>query len=169
MQVHFSLTEDDYREFQQAYFARLAGFWDRNHVKIFVTFGALVIVAGLNWIYYLHRGRFYGFTCVVLGLALIWLGAWGRFWKWRRWFSKNRRWFQDIEGEISAEGLMLRTKTEETRTKWEHYSGFVETENLILLQTPLSPYVIVPKRALAPSELVSFQELLRNKLTEVGR
>ena len=42
MHIRYSLTLDDYKEYQAVYFNTLAGFWVRNHLLIFVSFGALV-------------------------------------------------------------------------------------------------------------------------------
>jgi YcxB-like protein len=168
MHIRFSLTADDYREYQQTYLARIAGFWDRNHFRIFVTFGIIVFVAGINWIFFEHRENYPGLVSLAGGLYLIFAGAWGRL-KWRRWFRKNRHLYQDLEGEITEENFTVRSNNEETLAKWEHYSGFVESENLIVLRDPQGNGVVVPKRAFAPAELESFLELLSRKLGRVAR
>ncbi len=163
IKIHFSLTAEDYREYQQMYLARIARFWQRYHYSIFVTFGIVVFVAGLNWIFFEHRENYPGWGSIAGGLYLVFAGVWGRL-KWKRWFRKNEHLYQDLEGEITDEDLVVRSKTEETRAKWEHYSTFVETQNLLVLMDPHGNWLVLPKRAFAPADLQSFLKLLHGKL-----
>ena len=164
MAVHFSLTPEDYREYERVYLATFAGFRERHHFKIFISFGALAAIAGLNWIFSLHRNKYYGLLCVVAGIFLVGLGSWSRFWRARRWFSKNRQLYQNIEVRFSGEGLQWRSATAESNTRWAHWRGSAESENLIVVEAPEGSHVILPKRAFAASELDSLRELLRKNL-----
>jgi YcxB-like protein len=168
MRIHYSLTAEDYREYQQMYLTRIAGFWQRNHFRIFVTFGVITFVAGLNWIFFEHRENYPGFVAIAGGLYLIFAGIWGRL-QWRHWFRKNKHLYQDLEGDIAEEDLTVRSKTEETRAKWEHYSCFVESSNLIILLDPQGSWLILPKRAFAACDLESFSQLLCGKLGHSAR
>ena len=33
MKIHYSLTPEDYSEYQELYLARIAGFWQKHHVE----------------------------------------------------------------------------------------------------------------------------------------
>ena len=164
MQIQCSLTAEDYREFQQVYLERFAGFWQRNLFKIFVLFGVIVIVAGLNWIFYLHRNTAYGVLCILCGLYLVWRPAWLRFWKWQRWFRKNAHQYANLQYEISEEYLLSRTPTAETKAYWEHYPKYAETPNLVLLAERSGSYLIFPKRDFSAADLEAFQEILKRKV-----
>ena len=164
MQILCSLTADDYREFQHVYFDRLAGFWQRNLFRIFVSSGVIVIIAGLNWIFYLHRSRAYGTLCILCGLYLVWWGAWVRFWKWQRWFRKNSQLYSNLHYDFSEDGILSRTTTEETKAKWEHYPKYSETPNLVLLVDERDFCLIFPKRAFTPAGLDAFQDFLKRKV-----
>ena len=168
MHIHFSVTAEDYQEFRRAYFARLASFWQRHHLLIFVSFGIIVILAALNWIWVLHRDRYYGFVCLACGLSLVWLGLWRRFWSWRRWFTRNAHDYENIEAEPGEEHMITRTKSEETKSTWDRYKGFAETENLILLCISRESYLILPKRAFEPADLGAFRELLQKKFGKIA-
>jgi YcxB-like protein len=163
MKIHFSLTTDDYREYQQMYLTRIARFWQRYHYRIFVTFGIITFVAGLNWIFFEHREDYPGWVSIAGGLYLVFAGVWGRI-KWRRWFSRNAHLYQDLEVEITQEDVRVRSKTEETCAKWEHYSTFVESQDLLVLLDPHGNCLILPKRAFAPADLESFLQLLHRKV-----
>lgn len=141
----------------------MAGFWQRNHFKVFVTFGSIVLLAGLNWIFIEHRENYPGLVALAGGLYLVFAGIWGRV-KWRRWFLNHMHLYQDLEGEITDESLTVRSKTEETRAKWEHYSRFVESRNLLVLVDLQENCLIVPKRAFAQIDLESFLQLLRSRM-----
>lgn len=166
--IQYSLTPEDYREYQQAYLRAIAGFWSRNHFRIFVGFGIIVFIAGLNWILNVNREKYPGLVGIAGGLYLIFAGIWGRM-SFRRWFRKNAHMFQGLEGEFTEEGLTVRASKEETHAKWEHYTGFVETRNLLLLRTPEGSCVIVPKRSFAAADLESVLGLIRNKVALIGR
>ncbi len=168
MKIHYSLTAEDYREYQQAYLTRIAGFWQRNHFSIFLTFGTIVFVTGLNWIFFEHRQGYPGFVSIVGGLYLIFLGVWGRL-NWRGWFRKNAHLYHDLDGEITEDTLTVRSKTEETRTKWDHYSRFVESSHLVIRLDPQENWLVLPKRAFAPADLESFLQLLRGRLEHPAR
>jgi hypothetical protein len=85
---------------------------------------------------------------------------------WKRTFARNARSLEDIEMQIDEAGTVFCNKTQETTWKWEHYSGYAETERLILLgDKQKSPYIILPKRAIEPAHLASLRDLLRRKLT----
>jgi YcxB-like protein len=168
MQIHCSLMEDDYQEFQRAYLEHFAGFWQRNLFKIFVPFGVIVIVAGLNWIFYLHRNTAYGVLCILCGLYLVWRAAWLRFWKWQRWFRKNAHLYANLQYEISEDDLLTRTATEETKAQWGNYPKYTESKNLILLMDGRGSYLVFPKRAFNPTDLNSFLELLKRKVKASG-
>lgn len=163
MKIHYSLTPQDYREYQELYLTRIARFWERYHYRIFVTFGVIVFIAGLNWIFFEHRRGYPGWVSILGGLYLVFAGVWRRL-KWRRWFGKHAHLYQDLEGEITEEGLSLRSRTEETRAKWEHYSTVVESQNLLILLDPQGNWLVLPKRAFAPEDLRSFLKLLRGKV-----
>jgi YcxB-like protein len=163
MKIRFSLTAEDYSEYQQTYLTRIAAFWLRYHYRTFVTFGIIVFVAGLNWIFFEHRETYPGWVSIAGGLYLVFAGVWGRL-KWRRWFSKNAHLYQNLEVEITDENLTVRSKTEETCAKWEHYSAYVESQNLLILLDPHGNCLILPKRAFAPADLESFMQLLHGKL-----
>jgi YcxB-like protein len=164
--IRFSLSASDYHEFERTYRVRFASFWERNLFKIFVSFGLIVIAAGLNWMYYLHRDKYYGSVCILGGSYLIWHASWIRFWRGRRWFARNRHLYENLEAEISEAGLTLRTDTEEVKQSWKHYLGYTETEHLFVLSVPLDSSVILPKRAFEPGELAAFGDLLRRKVSE---
>jgi hypothetical protein len=164
MHIRYSLTLDDYKEYQRMYFDSLAGFWVRNHLPIFVSFGLLVSIAGLNWNLNRHTPRFYGFLCVALGLCLVWRGLWFRYRKWSRWFSRNVHKFHDLEGDITAEGLTWRGKTDELQVRWAHYSAFAETERLFVLIDQQHSCVIIPKRAFPPDALHAFRNWVPQEL-----
>ena len=163
MKISLSLTPEDYHEYQQVYLTRIAGFWQRSHFRIFVVFGTIVFLAGLNWIFFEHRGSYPGWISIAGGLYLMFAGWWGRL-KWRRWFHKNAHLYQDLEGEITEENLTVRSRTEETCAKWEHYSGLVESQNLLVLLDSQGNGLILPKRAFAPVDLESFLQFLHRKL-----
>jgi|YelNatPaOPRAMG01_1025707.scaffolds.fasta_scaffold73034_3 hypothetical protein len=166
--VRYSLTPADYRDYQKAYLGTIADFWGRNHFRISVGFGSIVFIGGLNWVFNVNREKYPGLVAIAAGLYLIFVGIWGRM-SFRRWFRKNEHLFQNLEGEFSEEGVTVRTAKEETRTKWEHYTGFVETPTLLLLRTPEGSCVLIPKRAFAPAELDSVLQLIRNKVALIGR
>ncbi len=166
--IQYSLTAEDYREYQKAYLASMAEFWGRNHFRISVGFGSIVFIAGLNWVFNVHREKYPGLVAIAGGLYLIFVGIWGRV-SFRRRFRKNEPLYQGLEGEFSNEGLTIRASREETRAKWEHYTGFLETPNLLLLQTPDGSCVVIPKRAFAPAELDSVLQLVRSKVGPSGR
>ena len=163
MEINFTLTADDYQEFRRAYYQRLAGFWHRHQFAIFVSFGVIVILGGLNWTYVQHRGVLYGSFCDACGVFLILAGFWSRKWRWRRWFAQNRDAYENIFARFDEDGTTVRNKVQETRTKWEYYKGHEETENLILLAMPGSSYLILPKRAFGESDLGLFREMLKKK------
>lgn len=169
MKICYSLTPEDYREYQELYLTRMARFWEKYHYRIFVTFGIIVLLAGLNWIFVEHRESYPGWVAILGGLYLLFAGVWGRL-KWRRWFGKHAHLYQDLEGEITEEGLSVRSRTEETRAKWEHYSTFVESQNLLVLLDPQENWLVLPKRAFAPEDLRSCLKLLRgNVATPLAR
>lgn len=163
MKIHYSLTAEDYREYQELYLARIAGFWQKYHYRIFVAFGVIVFVAGINWIFVERRESYPGWVSILGGLYLVFAGVWGRL-KWRRWFRKNTYLYQDLEGEITDEDLTVRSRTEETRAKWEHYSTFVESRNLLILLDPQGNWLVLPKRAFEPADLEPFLKMLHSKL-----
>jgi YcxB-like protein len=162
MKIYFSLTTEDYGEYQQTYLTRIAGFWQRYHFRVFVTFGIIVFVAGLNWIFFEHREDYPGWVSIAGGLYLVFSGAWAKL-KWRRWFSRNAHLYQNLEVEITDGNLMVRSKTEETIAKWEHYSRLVESQNLFVLLDPHGNCLILPKRSFAPADLESFLQILHRK------
>lgn len=168
MEINFTLTADDYQEFMHAWYQRLAGFWLRHQLAIFVSFGVICVLGGLNWTYLQHRGALYGAFCGACGVFLVLLGFWSCRWKWRRWFARNRGDYQNISARFDAEGTTVRSKAQETRTKWEYYQGYEETENLILLAMPGGTYLILPKRAFADSDLGLFREMLQSRLGKGG-
>lgn len=163
IKISLSLSPEDYYEYQKMYLTRIAGFWQRNHFRIFVTFGIIVLLAGLNWTYIEHRESYPGLVALAGGLYLVFAGIWGRL-KWRRWFLKNMHLYQDLEGEITEESLTVRSKTEETRARWDHYSRFIESRNLLVLVDPQENSLIIPKRTFAPAELDSFLKLLNSRV-----
>ncbi|TAM84651.1 MAG: YcxB family protein [Acidobacteria bacterium] len=163
IKIHYSLTVEDYLEYQELYLTRIAGFWQKYHYRIFVIFGIIVFVAGINWIFFEHRHTYRGWVSILGGMYLVFVGVWGR-WKWRRWFRKNAHLYQNLEGEITDEDLTVRSRTEDTRAKWGHYSGFAESRNLIILLDPQGNWLILPMRAFEPADLESFLKLLHTKL-----
>jgi YcxB-like protein len=163
MKIHFSLTAEDYGEYQQTYLTRIARFWQRYHFRVFVTFGIIVFVAGLNWIFFEHRENYPGWASITGGLYLVFAGVWGRL-KWRRWFRQNAHLYQNLEVEITDEDLTVRRATEKTCAKWGHYSRFVESQSLLILLDSHGNCLILPKRAFTPADLKSFLELLHTKL-----
>jgi hypothetical protein len=163
IKISLSLSPDDYYEYQQVYLARIAGFWQRNHFRVFVTFGIIVLLAGLNWVFIEHRENYTGLVAIAGGLYLVFSGVWGRL-RWRRWFLKNMHLYQDLEGEITEESLTVRSKTEETRTRWEHYARFIESRNLLVLMDPQENCLIIPKRAFAQADLESFLQVLNRRM-----
>jgi hypothetical protein len=167
IKISLSLSPEDYYEYQQMYLTRIAGFRQRNHFRIFVTFGIIVLLAGLNWIFIEHRENYPGLVALAGGLYLVFAGIWGRL-KWRHWFLKNKHLFQDLEGEITEESLTVQSKTEETRARWEHYSRFIESRNLLVLVDSQENCLIVPRRAFAPAELESFLKLLSSRIGHSG-
>ncbi|HEX5410607.1 MAG TPA: YcxB family protein [Terriglobia bacterium] len=164
MKTQYSLTPQDYREYQELYLTRIAGFWEKYHFRIFVTFGAICFAAGLNWIVFEHRETYPGWVALVGGLYLLFSGVWGR-WKWRHWFRKNAELYQNLDGEITDDNLTVRSGTVETCARWEHYSRFVESQNLLLLLDPQGSWLVLPKRAFAPEDFHSFVKFLRDKLS----
>jgi NhaP-type Na+/H+ or K+/H+ antiporter len=111
MHIRYSPALDDYKEYQRMYFNSLAGFWVRNHLLIFVSFGLLVSIAGFNWNLNRQTPQFYGLLCVALGLCLVWRALWFRSWRWSRWFSRNVYKFHDLEGDITVAQQNGRTST----------------------------------------------------------
>lgn len=162
MKIHYSLTEEDYREYQELYLTRVAGFWQKYHYSIFVMFGVVVFVAGLNWIFFERRESYPGWVAIVGGLYLVFVGVWSRL-GWRRWFRKNAHLYQDLEGEITDETMTVRSRTEETSAKWEHYSTFAESQTLLVLLDIQGGCLILLKRAFDPEDLESFLRLLHRK------
>lgn len=173
MHIRFTVTADDYDEFRRIYHAKLGGFLFRHAGKI-ELFGLVVFLAGLNWIFfvhhdvnwifYVHHDRYYGFIVAILGLYIIGRGEWLRPWSWKRSFARNARSLENIEMQIDETGTLVHSRMQETASKWEHYSGFAETERLILLgDRQKSSYIIVPKHAIDPAELASLRDLLRRK------
>lgn len=163
MKIRYSLTPEDYREYQELYLTRIAGFWQKYHYRIFVTFGVIVFAAGLNWTFFEHRETYPGWVAILGGLYLLFTGVWGRL-KWRRWFRKHVHLFQDLEGEITEEGLSVRSGPQETSAKWEHYLSFVESQTLLILLDPQGNWLVLPKRAFTPADLQYFLKLLNGKL-----
>jgi YcxB-like protein len=167
MRIFFSLTAADHQEFRRAYFSSLAGFWTRHHFKIFVAFGMVVIAAGLNWLFNVHREPYYGWACVVAGLYLVGRAVWLRFAAGRRWFSRNRHAFENVEVEIGESEVTARTGTETSATRWEGYRSYAETEGLLVLSMFSGSFLVLPKRAFSPADLDSFRALLAAKLPVV--
>lgn len=164
MKIHYSLTPEDYSEYQELYLARIAGFWQKHHYRIFVTFGVIVFIAGLNWIFFAHRENYRGWVAIFGGLYLCFAGIWARL-KWRRWFSRNAHLYQDLEVGIADEDFTVRSKTIQACTKWEHYSRAVESHKLIVMLDLRGDCVILPKRAFAPEDLETFLKFLHRKVS----
>ncbi|HET7214849.1 MAG TPA: YcxB family protein [Terriglobia bacterium] len=169
MEINFTLTADDYQEFMRAYYQHLAGFWQRHQLAVFVSFGVICILGGLNWTYVEHRGALYGSFCDACGLFLVLFGFWSCRWKWRRWFAQNSDAYQNIFARFDEDGTTVRRRAQETKTQWEYYKGYEETENLILIAMPGGTYLIVPKRAFGGSDLGSFRQLLQNRFGTAER
>ena len=169
MLISFKLTDKHYKEFRRSYFATLAGFWDRKHFIIFSSFGIVVTVAGLNWIFSRQSDTLYGFFCVVLGLCLILRGLWFRYWQGVRQFSRDQLKVDSLQVEIDLEGFIWRSQTEAVRVHWAHYSRFYESKNLFVLVDSTNASTIIPKLAFAPDELSCFRTWVHDKLARAPR
>lgn len=168
VRLQFTISEDEYGDYARACFTRLSGFWTRHFFKIFVTAGAIITLAGVNWIFVIHRNPYYGGLTTLCGLYLIWRGWWVPNRQWRSGYRRARPMFTDVEAEITETGLRTKSATAELLAEWEHFTGFAETQKLIMLGTPERTYLLLPKRAFQPAELDRAQEWIRAKLPVVS-
>lgn len=71
---------------------------------------------------------------------------------------------EPINMDITEEVLSVKTSSVEAQIKWQIYTHFVETPNLLIVYLSSQQYYIFPKRAFSSEEQLSFRELLSRKV-----
>ncbi len=159
MELHYTLTQEDYLE-AQAVFAKSGGFAIRAAIYAFPVMGIVLIAAAV--INFLNT-RNWPFTV----FGILW-GALLLFWRKYslvRTFKKEKRLQQQFDVQINNEGIELRNLNGRTTSLWPAIERFSESKELFVLLCGQRTFHALPKRAFAAGQAEQFRELLRQKIS----
>lgn len=158
MRLNYQLTFQDYQEANQAYF--------KSQLLLIVGLSALIGLLVFLGIFNLIRrpDNLEGYINLLLGLGFFpFINLLQRYNTARTWKTHPSLREPKIL-EVTEEGLTLQSSSFKATVKWQVYTGFLETKNLLILYSAKSTFDIFPKRAFIRSgELEKFRGMLLAK------
>lgn len=159
MNLHFTLTQDEYLKAQDV-FARNSGFASRTAVYGLPIIGMLLIGASVLNLWNSPHSWVPSVFCIFWGMFLL-------FWRrlaLARTFAKAKGLQQAFDVEISDQGIELSNLSGKTLSRWPAVEKFVESDELFVLFCGQRTFHAIPKRAFAADDAARFRELLHQKL-----
>lgn len=159
MKLEYRLTLNDYLEAAQVTYNSWRflkfGLWV---VSIFIVIGGIFDIIKRPY-------QLYSYFTLIFGICFI---PCIQFFMRRgvidAWKNPANMMQETITMDISEEVLSVKTSSVEAQIKWQIYTHFVETPNLLIVYLSSRVYYIFPKRAFSSEEQLSFRELLSRKV-----
>lgn len=158
IELHYTLTQDDYLEAQEA-FTKNAGLTTRAGVyglpAIGITWIAAAVINFLstrNW-----PVTVFGVLCGTL--LLFW-----RRYSLTRTFAKEKKLQQQFDVQINDQGIELSNLNGRNLSLWPAIDKFAESKSLFVLFCGQRTFHALPKRAFVAGQEEQFRELLRQKI-----
>ena len=160
MTVTYQLSADDYRHALIAYRNRnfLSRWFMILMALLFAVWGIVQVASRQSWMHW-------SLPASVVAIAIVLFVHWGNpYLNARRQFRSTPSAQEQISLEMRDEGLRFHSGTTDALVSWDHYKKWIEGESVFVLFTSAVIFVLVPKRAFDPDQLVLFKETLRQKI-----
>ena len=162
MEIAYELTEKDFMEAYAAHRKR------GSAIKTIKTVLFWILIAFLSYVTYRAvRGHHVANLLPFCLFAVLWIVIVGEIlprWLIRRQFTKQPGAHGPRSLVLDASGAHWRWNGGSADIEWRNYILSLEDSNQILLYTSPACFNILPKRALAPEQLDTLRELLRQNI-----
>ena len=157
MKLVYRVTEDDFMEARRLAVANEK--WIRRTFRrINPWLGGFVMVLGIG-VFVLTREVVNLFICVFGGFMLYATGL-APTWNSRKRYRNDRRFHTDITTEISVNGLHVVMSGTASDVQWNAIIRSLESDKIFMLFFAEGIFMIIPKRAFAPSDVAAFSDML---------
>jgi hypothetical protein len=168
--IRFTYTADEYAEAgriaSKYYAGKQGGGWSRYilFMMVSVAGGPLLILGYPESRLALVIGG------VAFGLGLSYMNGLSSY-LWRMHFGLKKEFprIEEFQGEremwFDEEGHRTKGPRFSSAHSWDTFRRYAQTANLYVLFLPPGLFVILPKRAFSPSDLVAFNDLVSRKIT----
>ena len=157
VEIRYECTPDDYADGQIAHSKATVIYY------AFLGLGALALMIGVTMLP--KAGLSVALLEFVFAAAfLLWPLAFLRVWA-RRDFKKHPHMAGPKVMRVGEQGLTMESAHGTSEVNWSLFTRFRETSRLLLLYCGARSFMIIPKRALASTELNQFRELVHRKIS----
>ncbi len=166
MIVKYSISSEDFIQAQRLHRAMGLPLWRRS-VRWLVSGWMVLVFCSVAIVPVVNKRPTFGATALPLVVCVIFLLA---VWivpqySWKKTFEKDRRFQQEITGEISEDGIHFVTPNSDARTNWGLFVRYLESDKIFVLYQSNQIMNVLPKRFFGPGEAVQFHQLLQQKVS----
>ena len=152
----FTHREKEYVAATRLFYARV------YHTRFRIIVSSIVVSLGL---FLLNVDLLLGTVAIVVGLILLVINFYAHFVTPVQQFRRNARFQEEYDLRFSEDGLLFRSKNQESKLQWSFYSRLWETPNYYFLFYDKDLFTLVPKRVFTSNQQQwAFQDLLRRKI-----
>lgn len=161
--AEFQLTSDDYTEAQFSHSSRIFG---KTFVSGILALSPALALVVTMLIYYMDpaKGPQLFPLWIFLGVLLLLMILLRSGALYRIQFNRIKALHGPIHFEAGDDGVVYLTSRGESKTKWEGFEGWRESEGSFLLYPQPRAFLLVPKRVLETEQVTALRELLRSRI-----
>ncbi len=119
----------------------------------------IVIIGIIGWVFFGYRPFWLVMITFPLWIMILLLYASALAFKREPKYKETLRWI------FTDEGILLKTKSIDSKLEWSVYNTFLETKNIFMLYYGRELFSLIPKRSfLNANEIEEFKKLARSKI-----